>query len=144
MAKVSMYHPSNPPPWKNLEPVWSPYIALTPNPSFPPIFGLLFLRCAERKNTPLPSWLQRSYASVGRAEMTDKSRAAQIRASYLSERLHHFFARASAGDEARGIVVFQSIVENGLLLTIANQAGEADVFTFNTASGQVVVPIEQL
>lgn len=76
--------------------------------------------------------------------MDKKSRAARIRASYLSERLHHFFARTSADDEAQGIAVFRSIVENGLVLTVANQAGEADAFTFGTGSGQVVAHIEQL
>jgi hypothetical protein len=72
------------------------------------------------------------------------SNVAQIRASFLGERLHHFFARASVGDEAKGIAVFKSIVENGLLLTVGNQTGEADEFTFGTSSGQVSVHLEQL
>jgi hypothetical protein len=76
--------------------------------------------------------------------MARNPRAARIRASYLSERIHHFFARTSKDDEAQGITVFKSIAENGLLLTVANQTGGADVFTFGTSTGPVVVEIEQL
>jgi hypothetical protein len=70
--------------------------------------------------------------------MTEGSR---IRESFLSERLHHFFARA--GDEDGGIAIFKSISQNGLLLTVGNQAGEADVFTFDTADGTVVTHVAQ-
>ena len=73
------------------------------------------------------------------------SRASQIRESFLSERLYHFFARTAAGvDEAKGIAVFKSIVENGLLLTIGNQAGEAEEFSFRTGDKEVRVHLEQL
>jgi Putative abortive phage resistance protein AbiGi, antitoxin len=71
-------------------------------------------------------------------------RESQIRASFLSERLYHFLARTSANNEAIGVAVFKSIVENGLLMTVANQTGEADEFTFGTSNGQVTVHVEQL
>jgi hypothetical protein len=68
-------------------------------------------------------------------------KGAQIRRSFLSERLYHFFAR---NDESTGVAVFKSITENGFLLTVANQTGGADEFIFGTPNGPIVVHVEQL
>lgn len=72
--------------------------------------------------------------------MTEGSR---LRESFLSERLHHFFARAAADDEAKAVAIFASIAEHGLLLTVGNQAGAADAFSFETTDGAVVTHLAQ-
>ena len=76
--------------------------------------------------------------------MVGSPRADKIRASYLSERLYHFFARGGPDDGSQAVAVFRSIVENGLVLTIGNQLSAADMFTFATTSGPVDVRLEQV